>query len=181
MIVVFLLIVMAITRTGYISLIQDASWTVFFLVGFYLRSYIGLPIIILLAIIIDFSMIKAQGGHQDYYLSPSYLFIIPAYAALWFAGRFFANRYDESIKGLFMFITAAVIGNIACDLISSAGFFWMSAELVELEFTQFFERTVDFMPVYLKTTMLYLSIATIIHLSFVHADKLIHKGNSQNT
>ena len=178
LITILLLIVMVLTRSDYMPNLQDASWAVFFLVGFYLRSYIGLAIIILFAVIIDFSMIAAQGGHQDYYLAPSYLFIIPAYAALWFAGRLTANIYCENIKGLFIFIALSSLGAIACDLISSGGFFWLSSEVLDLSFSEMIERRLDFMPVYLKTIGIYLGIASIIHISFIFILKNIKAKTS---
>ena len=178
LIAVFLLAIMIVTRGGYVSHIQDASWAIFFLVGFYLRNYIGLPILILSAVAIDFAMIAARGGHQDFYLTPSYLFIVPAYSALWFAGRYVANKYSESLKGLLTFVGAAVIGIVACDLISSGGFYWMSASIVELSMAEFLSRLIEFMPLYLKSTILYLSIAAVIHMAFVQARSF---GSSEQT
>jgi len=171
LIAAFLLAILLLTRGGYVAHIQDASWAVFFLVGFYLRNYLGLPILMLSAIAIDFAVIAARGGHQDYYLAPSYLFIVPAYSALWFAGRFVANKYSESLKGLMTFVGAAVVGIVACDLISSGGFYWMSASVMELSIKEFLSRTIEFMPIYLKSTMLYLSIAAVTHVAFVQARK----------
>ena len=176
LIVSILLAIMVVTRIGYVPHIQDASWAVLFLMGFYLRNYIGLPIVILSAVIIDFAMIAARGGHQDYYLTPSYLFIIPAYAALWFAGRYLANHYSESLKGLLTFVGVAVLGVVSCDLISSGGFYWVAADSVSLSMTEFLSRTFEFMPLYLKTTMLYLSIAAVTHLAFIQVGKF---GSSQ--
>lgn len=175
-----LLAIMLVTRAGYVPHIQDASWAAFFLMGFYLRSIIGLPILILSAIAIDFAMIAAQGGHQDYYLTPSYLFIIPAYSALWFAGRFVANKYSENIKGLLTFIVAAVLGIIACDLISSGGFYWLSSSQIELSRSEFFARTIEFLPVSLKVTMLYLSVAAVCHVAVIMLHKLGGSHNSQS-
>jgi len=163
--------ILIFTRADFVSHIQDASWAVFFLVGFYLRNFLGLPILMLLAIAVDFAVIAARGGHQDYYLTPSYLFIIPAYSALWFAGRYVANKYSESIKGLFTFIGIAVLGIVTCDLISSGGFYWMSTSFVELSMTEFMNRFVDFMPSVLKVNMLYLGIAALIHMAFTQARK----------
>lgn len=178
LIAAFLLIVMLLTRAGYVAHVQDASWAVFFLIGFYLRNYLGLPILMLSAIAVDFAVIAARGGHQDYYLAPSYLFIIPAYSALWFAGRFVANKYSESFKGLITFMGAAVVAVVACDLISSGGFYWTSAPVMKLSMAEFLSRTIEFMPVYLKTTMLYLSIAAVTHIAFVQARKFA--GSEQN-
>lgn len=176
----FLFAVLLFTRAGFVPHAQDASWAVFFLVGFYLRSYLGLPALLLSAMVLDFGQIAAQGGHQDYYLAPSYLFIIPAYSTLWFAGRFFANKYSENIKGLLTFIASAVVGIIACDLISHGGFYWMSSIQVEVSMSDFISRSMDYMPISLKVNMLYLSLAAMTHLAFVQASKFSNT-QKQNT
>lgn len=173
-----LLAIMLLTRSGVITHDLDASWAIFFLVGFYLRNYLGLPILILSAIALDFAMIAARGGHQDYYLTPSYLFIIPAYSALWFAGRYVAKRYSESLKGLFTFVVAAVVSIAVCDLISSGGFYWISTDHMELTMADFASRMIDFFPSVLKTTMLYLSIAAVTHMAFMQARKF---GSTQSS
>lgn len=178
LIVSLLLAIMIFTRIGYLSHVQDASWAVIFLIGFYLRNYIGIPIVILSAVVIDFAMIAARGGHQDFYLTPSYLFVIPAYAALWFAGRYLANHYSENLKGLIIFVGVALLGIVSCDLISSGGFYWMASDSVQISIPEFFSRTLEFMPSYLKTLMFYLSIAAFTHLAFVHAGKI---GSNKKT
>lgn len=167
-----LLIVMVVTRSNYLSHIYDASWAIFFLVGFYYRSYIGLPIILLVAIGIDFAVISARGGHQDYYLTPSYLFVIPAYFTLWFAGRKLAHNYSENLKGLFNFIGLAVISIVACNLISSGGFYWMSTNVIELSLSEIFYRTIEFIPGHLQSTMIYLIAAALIHSIYIYARNL---------
>ena len=181
LIAAFLLVIMVFTRGGFVAHAQDASWAVIFLVGFYLRNYLGLPILILAAIGIDFAMIAAQGGHQDFYLTPSYLFIIPAYSALWFAGRFVASKYSESLKGLFTFIAAAILGTVACDLISSGGFYWMSDAMAGLGLSESISRVFQFTLVSLQSTMLYLGIAALTHMAFVQARKFSTVVNSQST
>ena len=181
LIAAFLLVIMVFTRGGFVAHAQDASWSVIFLVGFYLRNYLGLPILILAAIAIDFAMIAARGGHQDFYLTPSYLFIIPAYSALWYAGRFVANKYSESLKGLFTFVAAAVIGTVACDLTSSGGFYLMSDSIVGLGMSEILSRIFQFTLISLQSTMLYIGIAALTHMAFVQARKFSTAVNSQNT
>ncbi|MGK0270114.1 MAG: hypothetical protein ACI88H_000749 [Cocleimonas sp.] len=181
LIVLILLIVMTVTRSGYVPHLQDASWAIFFLIGFYCRSYLGFSVIILTAIAVDFAMIAARGGHQDYYLTPSYLFIIPAYGALWFSGRYLASKYSESFKGLITFLGLAIIGIVACDLISSGGFYWMSAPEVEVSISEFTNRFMEFMPLYLKSTMLYLSVAAAIHMAFRHTLKSTNTQQTRRT
>jgi len=168
----FLIIFMLVTRIDYIPPIPDASWAVIFLIGFYLRNRIGLALIILLALVIDFAQIAARGGHQDFFLAPSYFFIIPAYSALWFAGRSFASKYSENIKGLILFFLSATTGIIICHLVSSGGYYWMSLNIIELNTKDFIFRTLDFLPLALKINLIYLGIAAVIHFLFTQNSNL---------
>ena len=181
LIAAFLLVIMFLTRGGLVAHVQDASWAIIFLVGFYLRNYLGLPLVMLSAIAIDFAVIAARGGHQDYYLTPSYLFIIPAYSVLWFAGRLVANKYSESLKGLLFFIAAAVVGTVICDVISSGGFYWMSSSVVNLSTAEFTSRIIEFLPLSLKTTLFYLSIAAVTHMAFIQAAKFSHSEQTHSS
>lgn len=181
LIAALLLGVMVFSRGGFVSHMYDASWAIFILIGFYLRNYLGLPILMLAAIGIDFAVIAARGGHQDFYLTPSYLFIIPAYSALWYTGRYIANHYSESVKGLLTVILASSVGIVACDLISSGGFYWMSNTFEQLSMSEFASRIVQFTIVSLKTTLLYLGIAVAIHMAFVQAWKFTAEKNTQGT
>ncbi len=161
-----LLFLMTISRTAWFPYLQDTSWAVFFLIGFYLRSFLGLPLIIISAMVIDFVQIAARGGHQDYFLSPSYFYIIPAYAALWFAGRFFAAKYSENVTGFLIFICSAILGIVICQLISSGGYYWISKNFIELSFNELVIRTLEYLPLALKINLFYLIIAAVIHLTF---------------
>jgi len=176
-----LLAILVFTRGGFVSHIQDASWAVFFLVGFYLRNFLGLPLLMLSAIAIDFAVIAARGGHQDYYLTPSYLFVIPAYSALWFGGRYVAKKYSENLKGLMIFIAVALISIVACDLISSGGFYWMSTSQVELSMSDFVSHIISYLPSTLKTTLFYLSAAALIHMTVIQARKFAVTEQSQSS
>ena len=94
-----LLFTLVLTRTHLIQHVQDASWAVFFLLGFYLRSVFGLSVFLLAAFVVDLLVIESKGG-VSYCFTVSYPFLIPAYASLWFAGRWFANHYSEDLRGL---------------------------------------------------------------------------------
>jgi len=169
-----LLFVMIVTRTHMINHIQDASWAVFFLLGFYIRKAIAFPIFWLVAFAVDLLVIESKGG-QSYCFTISYPFLIPAYASLWFAGRWFAKHYSENLRGLAYFIGAAVVGIAVCDMISSGGFYFFSGRFAETTLSEFATRLATYMPLFMKTTMLYLSIAAVIHLAVIQASKFTGK------
>src|SRR5688572_25707798 len=72
--------------------LPSASWAVFFLAGVYLRA-LWVPVaFFVMASLLDFAAINWQGV-SDYCVSPTYVALIPAYAALWLGGRWFAGQY----------------------------------------------------------------------------------------
>jgi len=161
-----LLFIMVMTRAGFINHVQDASWAVFFILGFYLRATIALPIFLLVAFITDLSVIQATGG-ENYCFTISYPFLAPAYGSMWFAGRWFANNYSVNLKGLFYFVMAAVVGITVCDLISSGGFYFFSGRFEETTFTEFAGRVATYLPMYMKTAIIYLGIAALAHFAML--------------
>jgi len=169
-----LLTILIITRAHFFTHIQDASWAIFFLLGFYVRNVLGFPIFWLVAFAVDLLVIESKGG-QSYCFTVSYPFLIPAYASLWFAGRWFAGHYSENFKGFAYFVLASVVGITACDIISSGGFYWFSGRFAETNFSEFAGRIARFLPMFMKTTMMYLAAAAVIHLVVKYASKVTGK------
>lgn len=159
-----LLCLMIVTRAGFVNHIQDASWAVFFILGFYVRSVIVLPLFLFVVLIVDLSVIQATGG-ENYCFTISYPFLAPAYGSLWLAGRWLANHYSVSIKGLTYLILAVVVGTTVCDIFSSGGFYFFSGRFEETTFTEFAGRVAKYLPMYMKTTAIYVTVATAVHFA----------------
>ncbi len=171
-----LLSILVVTRAHFFTHIQDASWAIFFMLGFYVRKAIGFPIFWLVAFAVDLLVIESKGG-QSYCFTVSYPFLIPAYASLWIAGRWFAGRYSENLRGLLYFVAAAVVGITVCDIISSGGFYWFSGRFENVNFSEFAGRIARFLPMFMKTTMIYLAIAAVVHIVVIQAGKLRGKAH----
>ena len=167
-----LLALMIVTRGNLLSHMADASWAIFFMVGFYLRGEalkkLAFPLFFLAAFVIDLIVIDAQGG-QHYCFTPSYPFLIPAYAAMWFAGRLFASKYQENARGLATFVASATVGVAVCFFISNAGFYAFSGKFEEMTVAQYASSVAQYLPGYLKTTSIYLGFAALVHLVITHS------------
>jgi hypothetical protein len=86
---------MAATRSDHFAgelHLPDASAAVFFLAGVYLRPMWMLSALLVEAAFIDYLAI-AVGGVSSFCISPAYGFLLPAYGALWLAGRWYAVRH----------------------------------------------------------------------------------------
>ncbi len=174
-----LLALMVITRGNISAHLQDASWAIFFLVGFYLRDSslvrLGFPVFFLAAFAIDLTVIDAQGG-VHYCFTPAYPFLIPAYASMWFAGKWLgkthAENNQENVRGLFRLVASAAIGVTVCFLISNAGFYFFSEKFEAMSASQYASSVAQYLPAYLKTTALYLGFAAVVHMVVVQSNKL---------
>lgn len=165
-----LLVMMLLTRSNLISHLQDASWAIFFILGFYVRSSLAFPAFWLVAFVIDLSVIKMTGT-SNFCFTVSYPFLIPAYAAMWLAGRWLAGHYQENWQGFFNLIGAVVVGTLACELFSSGGFYWFSGHFAEPTVAAFLTREATFFPMYLQTTAMYIMIATVLHIAVNQVSK----------
>ncbi len=177
-----LLLAMILTRGNITAHLQDASWAIFFMVGFYLRGAscgrYAFPAFFLVAFVIDLIVIDAVNGATHYCFTPSYPFLIPSYFAMWFAGRWFANNYQENALGLFKFAGAAFVGTAVCFLISNIGFYYFAGKFEAMSIAEYGQAVAKYLPEYLKTTGIYLGFVGLIHLAIVHGRKLANPAHS---
>jgi len=177
-----LLMAMILTRGNITAHLQDASWAIFFMVGFYLRGgalgRYAFPAFFLVAFVIDLVVIDAVNGGTHYCFTPSYPFLIPSYFTMWFAGRWFANNYQESGLGLIKFVAAAAVGTVACFVISNIGFYFFAGKFEVMSMSEYAQAVAKYLPGYLKTTGIYLSFIGLVHLAIVHGRKLTNPEHS---
>ena len=96
-----LMVLMAVTRAyhfGSALHLPDASLAVFLLAGCYLPRW-AFPVLLVEAGLVDYFAIN-YGGVSGWCFSAAYWFLIPTYAVLWMGGRFYATRYQFSLRSL---------------------------------------------------------------------------------
>jgi hypothetical protein len=142
--------------------LPDASWAVFFLVGFYLRPRWLFPGFFLQAAGMDYVAIT-WGGVSSFCVTGAYLFLVPAYGALWFAGRSYNARADLSRRDLLPLALYALAGTLVCELISSGGFYFFSGRFVDPTLGEFAGRLATYLPGNLVNQALYLGLAAVVH------------------
>ncbi len=169
-----LIALMIVTREYHFASLHSlpgASWAVFFLAGIYLGSNWSLFGFLALASILDFSTYFTV-AESEFCLTSAYVFLLPAYSALWAAGRWFATRYQFSWRALAPLSTSLLIGAILCELFSSGGFYFFSGQFEGITFAEFWQRELHYFPLYLQSLLFYVGTAATIHTLFV----LIHKS-----
>jgi hypothetical protein len=162
----FLVVLLVLSRGYHFPTVQtllpSASWAVFFLAGVYLRPAWVLAGLFGLAAFLDLSAINWQGV-SDFCMSPAYIALIPAYGALWFAGRWFAGRYSFKPIALLALAASALVGTVVCELISSGSFYFFSGRFPETTLVEFGARLVKYAPHGLLSMAFWIGLAALAH------------------
>lgn len=165
MIGTLLAILMAATRFGHfgsaISL-PDASLAVFFLAGFYLSARM-FPLLLLEAAAVDYLAIN-MAGVSDWCVTPAYAFLAAAYAVPWLAGRWYARWHALTWRSSLLFAATAAIATVMAFLISNASFYAFSGYFTEMAALEYASRVIRYLTPYLRSTMLWLTLAAIVHV-----------------
>lgn len=167
-IAVVLSVVMWATRghhTASLTHLPDASWAIFFALGFYLRERLLLPLFLAQAALIDYLAIT-QFGVNSYCVTPAYAFLLPAYAGLWLAGRWYAAHYRFEMRSLQLFAASAFLGTLSCELLSSGSFYFLGGRFADTSLAGFGQRLVQYFPSDLANVALYLGVAAVVHILF---------------
>lgn len=151
--VVFSLILWA-TRGQHVASMMslpDATWAIAFMLGFLLSPILFL-IVLVQAFVIDY---LAMG---NYLFNAAYAALVPAYLALWLAGRWLRQHYEQHGFRVSRVLVALISGVAICELISSGAFYLQKsnaslAGFAELFGTYFFGN--------LFFTLCYVAIASL--------------------
>lgn len=157
---------MIVTRSHHFAALHtlpDVSWAVFFLAGVYLRAVAPLLWLLILTWALDFAAYAWGDGSSDYCLTRAYIFLLPAYASLWLAGRWYAYQYQFAWRTLLPLFGSMAIGMVLCELFSSGGFYFFSGRFTETTLVGFGERSISYFPLYTESFLFYVVIAMALH------------------
>lgn len=166
-------LLLAATRSHHfasITHLPDASWAVFFLAGLYLRPAWAFAVLLGLAVLSDYLAI-GQFGVSDFCVSPAYVFLLPAYGALWFAGRCYAGLYRFRWSSLAHLAGFVLAGAAVGEVLSSGGFYFFSGRFAETTGGEFAARLALYFPQTLEGMVLYLGAAAVAHVALTLASR----------
>ncbi len=164
--------------------LPDASWPVFFLAGFYFsgggRLYglasrgfapVSLLALLVLAVLIDYFVISAQGlaFWSHYCVSPAYWFLAPAYATLWLGGAWLRRHYRGlDARTLGLLAVSAFIASSLCFAISDSSYYWLSdswlaASAATRSVGGWLSNFGDWYWTFVRSTLAYLAVAALVH------------------
>jgi hypothetical protein len=176
---VVLALVMAGTRINHFSALPDASWTLFFVAGFYLRNGVrwAFPILVGFGVLVDFLVISSQGLNfwNHYCVSAAYWFLIPAYAAMWMGGALLrAQASGMGVRSLGWLALIFPIAFSAGFLISNGSFYWLSDVVAAPSVGGWLVNLTDWYLPYLRSAAVYVCVAVAAHVIGVRWLRLLH-------
>jgi uncharacterized membrane protein len=179
-IAVSLALLMAATRFNHFGssvTLPDASWALFFLGGLYLgrvRAALAIfAVMVIEAALIDCYAIALQDV-SGWCVTNAYGFMVFAYAALWFSGRWFASHHTYSAKGLLGLLASVATASMAAFLISNVSFYLFSGRYTEMGAAEYASRVVQYLDSYIAVTLMYVALAVAVDMVL----KLIRKGHA---
>jgi len=146
--------------------LPDASLAVFFLAGLYLTPVWGFAAFFAGAFAIDLAAV-GWGGVSAYCLSPAYLLLVPAYGAMWAAGRWYARRYRPAWDSLYALGASLWLAVTAAEALASGGFYLFSGRFTDLSLAGLGERLITYFPQTLSALALYIGLALLVHIALL--------------
>ncbi len=169
-----LVALMAATRSHHFGSalhLPDASLAVFLLAGFLIASPLLFGALLVEAGLIDFLAIT-QFGVSDYCITPAYWFLIPTYAVLWYAGRFYARIHQHSMRSLGMFASLSFAATSVAFFISNGAFYLFSGRFADMGMAEYAHGVSQYYVQYMSGAALYLVPAVLLYVLFTqHAGR----------
>jgi len=150
-----LIALMVLTRFhhfGDVLHLPDASLAVFFFAGFYRKKAL-FGFLLALAALIDF--IAIENGTSGWCVSPAYVFLIPTYAVMWFAGRYCATFKAMKIAELAKSAGLLMLATMVAFAISNGSFYLFSGRYEDLSLGDYFVRIAQYFPSYVGAALIY--------------------------
>lgn len=148
--------------------LPDASMAVFFLAGLYLRKHLAFIGFMVLAVALDWAAISFAGV-SDFCITSAYSFLLPAYAALWYGGRWYAERLQATAGSMVGMLGVALAAASLSFVISNGSYYWLGGRYAEPHFAEYVARLWQWGPLFVRTTMVYIAIAAVVHLGLAWA------------
>lgn len=142
--------------------LPDASLAVFLLAGFFITSPLLFGALLFEAGALDYVAIT-QFGVSDWCVTPAYWFLIPTYAVLWGAGRYYARIHQYSLRSLGVFSGISFAAVSVAFLVSEGAFYLFSGRYPDMSVAEYAARMAQYYPQYLTGGLLYLACAAALY------------------
>jgi hypothetical protein len=144
--------------------LRDASWALFFIAGFYLTESWrwAFPGLLACAVAIDFVAIKYY-GISNYCVTVAYWFLLPAYGALWFGGRWLRQHESNDARGLAALAGSALTSTSLCFLLTNGSFYWLGGRVAEPTWQGWSANFTAYYWPFVSVSLTYIAVAALGH------------------
>ena len=147
-----------------LAMLPSASWAVFLLAGRYAPSSRVFALLLGEAALIDYFAITAFGV-SDFCVSPAYAALLPAYSALWLAGRWLRRHLQDATSPLSTVLptlAATLVGTLVCELLASGSFYVFSGRFNDPTLVEFAARLLRYYPPMLLSAAFWLGLTNML-------------------
>ena len=145
-----------------VDALPSASWAVFFLGGLFFAPVWGFAALLALASLIDFAMLDA-GQIGTHCLSAAYWTLIPAYGALWFAGRVYSRVHQDRLTTLLPLGLSMIVGGLVAALCAKGGYYLFASTETPPTLAGLLARIAQAYPAALGTLAMYVGFAALVY------------------
>jgi hypothetical protein len=167
-----LVLLMAATRYNHFGsavALPDASYAVFFLGGLFLgRARAALAVLALLlveAALVDYYAINFR-DMSGWCVTSAYAFLVFAYAALWFVGRWYAPRHEMTLKGMSGLLLAGAAAGSAAFIIANVSFYLLAGYFDRMSVIQYVSGVAQYYGPYVAVAVFYIGSAAGVQMLF---------------
>jgi hypothetical protein len=141
--------------------LPDASMALFFLGGIYLRKHLAFAAFVVLSVLIDWYSVS-YAGVSAFCITTAYWFLPLAYAALWYAGRALASRYDGSLASHARVFAGLLVSATLSYAISNGAFYWLGGRYTEPNMAQYLQRFAQWAPLFVRAAAGYVLASQLV-------------------
>jgi len=161
-----LIALMALTRFHHFGdafSLPDASLAVFFFAGLgFARRWWLLGFLMLEAALIDYVAITQFSVSAFCIATASYVFLIPTYAVLWFAGSYCVKFKTLTVNDMGLSIAVMALATSIAFFISNTSFYLLSGRPAELLWAQYVDGVMQYYPPYTGSALCYGVLGLVI-------------------
>lgn len=174
-----LMLATRVSHMGAALHLPDASMAVFFLGGLYLRRQLAFVAFLLLAVLVDWAVITFAGV-SNFCVTVAYAFLLPAYAALWYGGRLYADLLDGSALSLLGALGVALVSASVCFAISNGAFYWLGGRFPHPDLAGYLAGVWRWGPMFVRVTLSYVAAGLLAHVAVQALARRLHAGEARH-
>ena len=119
---------------------------------------------------VDFVVIRDLGV-SSYCVTVAYVFMLPAYAALWLGGARMRRAYRHDLADLVRWVVSLGLASSLCFLLTNATFYWLGGRIADPTLGGWWQSLTHWYPGFVGVPFVYVGIAGLLHAALVRPSR----------